>query len=174
MSTDKSQGQSKNKKRIASEIRDGLSSVRELSVAVVSALITLVELRPRPNPSPPPPQKNKLQDRNFKQIHVRKDPAQKEIDRIDQLKNPTMTRQDGPTTTQDDQKISTREMIRNHTYPALALISTIALVVGVARLGPIAQWARNQNECIETTLISNSADKEVLSNRIMMCNGGHD
>ena len=36
-------------------------------------------------------------------------------------------------------------------YPTLSIISTIALVIGVARLSPIAQWTRSQNECIEKT-----------------------
>ena len=63
-------------------------------------------------------------------------------------------------------------MVRNHAYPALALISTIALVTGVTRLGPIAKWAESQNECIEKTFRIDGTNRSGLPNKVWSCNGG--
>ncbi len=50
---------------------------------------------------------------------------------------------------QEEQTRLFSELAKDYAYPALALISTIALVVGVARLGPVSDWSRKQNECVE-------------------------
>ena len=64
--------------------------------------------------------------------------------------------------------------IRKFIYPILSSISTITLMVGVARLSPIAKWTKSQNECIQKTSIGNSSNEISLANKVMRCNGGHD
>ncbi len=60
-------------------------------------------------------------------------------------------------------------------YPSLSAVSTFALIVGVTRLGPIAEWTRSQNECIQqNSLIDGEIGKTNLVNKVMRCNGGHD
>ena len=51
----------------------------------------------------------------------------------------------------EGQQLTPREMVRAHLYPALATISTLALVIGVVQLAPISQQARQFNACIEST-----------------------
>ncbi len=69
------------------------------------------------------------------------------------------------------EKVSLNKIV----YPALSAISTLALIIGVTRLAPIAKWTRNQNECIQqTTSDGNQLDQLNLANKVMRCNGGHD
>ena len=63
----------------------------------------------------------------------------------------------------------------------MAAISTIALVVGVSRLEPIAErlepiarWAKSQNECIESTSNNDGMNRSDLPIKVMSCNGGHE
>ncbi len=67
-----------------------------------------------------------------------------------------------------------REMIRAHSYPVLAAISSISLVVISVSLLPIAQWARSQNECIERTFRIDGKNKLGMSSKVWSCNGGGD
>lgn len=69
-----------------------------------------------------------------------------------------------------EKRFSPRKII----YPTLSMMSTIALIVGVARLAPIAKWTRSQNECIEKTSPEESANNAALANKVMRCNGGHE
>ena len=64
--------------------------------------------------------------------------------------------------------------IRKFIYPVLSSISTITLIVGVARLSPIAKWTKSQNECIQKTSIGNPSNQISLANKVMRCNGGHE
>ncbi len=65
--------------------------------------------------------------------------------------------------------------LNNLLYPTLATISTIALGLGSARLGPISKWAEIQNKCIEeNTLVSANNQKSNLAKNVMNCNGGHE
>ena len=69
-----------------------------------------------------------------------------------------------------EQRLNMRGII----YPILSAMSTIALVVGVTRLAPIAKWTRSQNECIEKTSPDEGANNAGLANNVMRYNGGHD
>ncbi len=69
-----------------------------------------------------------------------------------------------------EKKLSAKRII----YPALSTISTIALLVGVARLAPIAKWTKSQNECIGKTFPNEGASQESFATKVMRCNGGHD
>ena len=64
--------------------------------------------------------------------------------------------------------------LKKFIYPVLSSISTITLILGVARLSPIAQWTRSQNECIQKTSADNSSNPINLANKVMRCNGGHE
>lgn len=50
----------------------------------------------------------------------------------------------------DGQTLTPREMVRAHTYPLLAAVSTVALVVIAASLVPIARQADHMNRCLRT------------------------
>ena len=69
-----------------------------------------------------------------------------------------------------EQRLSTRKII----YPTLSAMSTIALIVGVTRLAPIAKWTRSQNECIAKTTLIEGINQGNLADNVMRCNGGHD
>ena len=69
-----------------------------------------------------------------------------------------------------EQRLSARKII----YPTLSVMSTFALIVGVARLAPIAKWTRSQNECIEESTTEELDNQGNLANKVMRCNGGHD
>ncbi len=59
-------------------------------------------------------------------------------------------------------------------YLLLASISSVALLVAVQRLSPIAQWTKNQNECIEYFASEkNTSDLDFVT-QVMRCNGGHE
>ena len=69
-----------------------------------------------------------------------------------------------------EQKLSPKQII----YPTLSAMSTIALIVGVARLAPIAKWTRSQNDCIEIAALDTENNQESFADKVMRCNGGHD
>ena len=47
-----------------------------------------------------------------------------------------------------NQQLTAREMVRAHTYPVLAAVSTVALVVIAVSLVPIARQADHMNRCL--------------------------
>ncbi|MFL0770672.1 MAG: hypothetical protein AB8E87_05845 [Prochlorococcus sp.] len=51
----------------------------------------------------------------------------------------------------EGQQLTPRELVRAHLYPALATVSTVALVIGVVQLAPISQQARQFNACLAST-----------------------
>ena len=65
-----------------------------------------------------------------------------------------------------------RETIRAHAYPVLAAVSTVSLVLIAVSLVPLAEWSRNQNECIEKTFKINGKNTQGLSGKVWSCNGG--
>ena len=67
-----------------------------------------------------------------------------------------------------------REILRDQTYPILAGISTISLVVIAYSLIPLAEWARTQNECIERTFRIDGANNAGIPAKVWSCNGGGD
>jgi len=71
-------------------------------------------------------------------------------------------------------KLTPREMIRNHTYPFLAVVSSCALVFGAISLAPISQWARFQNECIVRTFRTDGTNNAGIPSKVWSCNGGGD
>ena len=66
---------------------------------------------------------------------------------------------------EEKNKLTPRKLI----HTGLAVISTTALVIGVAQLVPIARWSRSVNECILELSLSNpkltSAEKTVICNK---------
>ena len=58
-------------------------------------------------------------------------------------------------------------------YPILAIASTAALITGVHRMGPLMEWAKTQNECINSTTSIDGITPEDLTTKVMKCNGGH-
>ena len=90
------------------------------------------------------------------------------------ITKPHPTQTSIPMTDQHSTIQTPREMIRHHTYPVLAAISTLSLVFGVANLVPVAKWAKSQNICIEVGHQSNDGNIKVLSENVAHCNGGHD
>ena len=47
-----------------------------------------------------------------------------------------------------NQQLTAREMVRAHTYPVLAAVSTMALVVIAVSLVPIARQAEPMHRCL--------------------------
>ncbi len=90
---------------------------------------------------------------------------------------------------------SAREMVRSHTYPVLAVVSTLTLaitslsVVEAAKslketsmsleevsksIEPIATWANRQNDCVDRTFRINGKDTRGIVSKVWSCNGGGD
>ncbi len=67
-----------------------------------------------------------------------------------------------------------REMIRAHAYPVLAGVSTLSLVMISVSLVPIAEWARNQNDCVERTFRVDGINNASMPAKVWSCNGGGD
>tara|TARA_B100000700_G_C14447719_1_gene580174 strand:+ start:82 stop:294 length:213 start_codon:yes stop_codon:yes gene_type:complete len=65
-----------------------------------------------------------------------------------------------------------RETITSHSYPIMAAISTVSIVLIAASLVPIAYWARSQNECIEKTYRSAGTNNAGIPTKVWSCNGG--
>ncbi len=67
-----------------------------------------------------------------------------------------------------------REIIREHAYPVLAVVSTASLALIACSLLPIADWARTQNECIEKTFRVDGTNNAGIPAKVWSCNGGGD
>ena len=67
-----------------------------------------------------------------------------------------------------------KDSIASHSYPAMAVVSTISLFVIAISLLPLAQWARTQNECIERTFRTAGTNKAGIPTKVWSCNGGGD
>ena len=89
-------------------------------------------------------------------------------------------------TIEDDKKMTLREMIRAHSYPFLAVVSSVTLVItsisiteatrslkeATKSLEPISTWAKTQNECVEKTFRIDGRDTRGLHHKVWSCNGG--
>ncbi len=135
-----------NKAKFRSWIREGIVAIRPLVVSIISLLITIAESRPKAKP--------------VLNIKTNKPSDLQQPKELQQMSEPEIRKQ------------TPREMVRNHTYPILAAISTIALVAGAASLAPIAQWARSQNECIERTFRIDGVNQAGIPSKVWSCNGG--
>ncbi len=78
-------------------------------------------------------------------------------------------KEDRPKLGKGDNKVNT-----SYFYPVMATLSTFALLWGGVRLGPIAQWAKTQNQCIELTTTNDPNGNTNLNTKVMKCNGGHE
>ncbi len=157
---------SENRKRLALELHDALMTMRSLLVATVSLVITLAESRPKPVNTP---FETTSSPKNFKPSN--------ETEFHETTLNPIETSDQaipGEPNLEEAKPTSNKEMMRNPIYPVLAVISTVTLIVGVSRLAPIAQWAKTQNECIEQTIGPDESSQDNLANKVKNCNGGHD
>ncbi len=67
-----------------------------------------------------------------------------------------------------------REMIRAHSYPVFAAVSTVSLVLIAVSLAPIAKWARTQNDCIVRTFRVDGSNNAGIPAKVWSCNGGGD
>ncbi len=143
------------RKRLAQALREGLGGVRSLFVAITALVITLAERRPKP-------EETSLAIKRSEVVNDFQTNDFQTIESANQMKS------------YEVQQSSSIQVLTNYIYPFFAAISTVALIVGVSRLAPIAEWARNQNACIERTLNIDGSAAERLSNQVKNCNGGHD
>ena len=67
-----------------------------------------------------------------------------------------------------------KDSIASHSYPVMGAVSTISLLVISISLLPVAQWARNQNECIERTFRTAGTNNAGIPTKVWSCNGGGD
>ncbi|KGG27756.1 MULTISPECIES: hypothetical protein [unclassified Prochlorococcus] len=188
------------RRRLAMELRDALESLRSLFVAAVSLVITIAGWRPRSEASKSTtsndyqiPQMQAIPASSYP-IHT----SQSSHDSQPRSNSQTKLKSDLIPTSQprfdwkaieaspkfvqpERRKVNNREIAKDLAYTVMAAISTIALVVGVSRLEPIAErlepiarWAKSQNECIESTSNSDGMNKANLPIKVMSCNGGHE
>ena len=187
------------KEQIATEVRGSVEDIRSVLVAAVSLAITLAGWRPqakvskfktRDNSQAPEAKKPvDLQSTSVQQSNIDLNPipvsqpinipkpihVSKPINISQTVEAPQEINK------QEGQQMNTREIVRDLIYMILAATSTVAIVIGVSKLEPIAQglepiarWAKFQNECIEENSKNDGNDKMVLPMKVMSCNGGHE
>ena len=66
----------------------------------------------------------------------------------------------------EQQQLTPRKII----HTCLATISTISLLIGVQRLGPIAKWSINLNKCIEAISLNDEYKDLDAADRFIKCN----
>ena len=186
--------------RLAMELRDALKSLRSLFVAAVSLVITIAGWRPRSEASKSTisndyqiPQMQAIPACSYPILTSRSTHDSKPISNSRTKLNSDLiatsqTRfnwkaiEASPKITQPEhRKVNKQEIAKDLAYTVMAAISTIALVVGVSRLEPIAEglepiarWAKSQNECIESTSNNDGMSRTDLPTKVMSCNGGHE
>jgi len=188
------------RRRLAMELRDALESLRSIFVAAVSLVITIAGWSPRSEASKSTTS-NDYQIPQMQAIPGSSYPiltSQSSHDSQPRSNSQTKLKSDLIPTSQprfdwkaieasqkfvqtERRKVNNREIAKDLAYTVMAAISTIALVVGVSRLEPIAErlepiarWAKSQNECIESTSNSDGMNKANLPTKVMSCNGGHE
>ena len=149
-------------KRFFVAFRDAIELIKELVIAVLSFIIVLLEPIPKTISSLFYRPQDLLVSSRYKssdkdQLISSRDPQPESRQKVVKVTNSRL------------RLFSVKTL-----YQFLATVSTISLSIGVARLSPIAEWAKTQNECIEKTSINVDGDKNSLSNRVMTCNGGHN
>ncbi len=190
---------SEDKERIATEVRGSVEDIRSVLVAAVSLAVTLTGWRPqakvskfktRDNNQAPEAKKTvDLPSTSVLQSNIDLNPipvsqpinipkpihVSKPINISQTVEAPQEINK------QEGQQMNTREIVRDLIYMILAATSTVAIVIGVSKLEPIAQglepiarWAKFQNECIEENSKNDGNDKMVLPMKVMSCNGGHE
>ena len=187
------------KERIATELRGSAEDMRSLFVAAVSLAITIAGWRPQAkaskskardhNQDPEPKESVGMQPMPVKQSNIELNPIPAtqpiNIPHPIHVSKPVNNLQPAEVfhqmNVQEGQKMNTREIVRDFIYALLAATSTVAIVVGVSRLEPIAQglepiarWAKFQNECIEKSSNHDGGNKKELPTKVMSCNGGHE
>ena len=149
-------------KRLIQGLKESLASLKEILVKIIAILITMGEgLLARFSRARNNAQRLKTTKQEASQVSKPKP----------ELENKKSLEQPIP-----HQQPSMNRPIMNLLYPFFAGVSTIALVAGVAKLSPISEWAKTQNECIEKTSGLYVLDKEFpdVSRKVKLCNGGHD
>ena len=188
------------RRRVAMELRDALESLRSLFVAAVSLVITIAGWRPRSEASKSTtrnddqiPEMQANLSSSYPILTSRSSHESYPITNSQTKLNSDLISNSQPRVAwkpievsqkiiePEGQKANTREIAKDLVYTVMAAISTIALVVGVSRLQPIAErlepiarWAKSQNECIESTSNSDGMNKADLPIKVMSCNGGHE
>ena len=188
------------RRRLAMELRDALKSLRSLFVAAVSLVITIAGWRPRYEASKSTtsndyqtPQMQAIPASSYpiltsRSTHDSQPISNSRAKLISDLIPTSQTRFDWKAiqssqkiTQLERRKVNKQEIAKDLAYTVMAAISTIALVVGVSRLEPIAEglepiarWAKSQNECIESTSTNDVMNRTDLPIKVMSCNGGHE
>ncbi len=188
------------RRRLAMELRDALESLRSLFVAAVSLVITIAGWRPRSEaskstasndyqipkiqaiPATSYPTLTSLSSHDAKPMSNSRTELNSDLITASQTRFDWKAIEASKKITQPERrKVNKREIAKDLAYTVMAGISTIALVVGVSRLEPIAErlepiarWAKSQNECIESTSNSDGMNKADLPLKVMSCNGGHE
>ncbi len=165
-------------KHLVRWLRDALISLRELCVLAIALVIVLSEKllailrewkqsrvdRPLPQPQNAFKRTNPLERDQDKPMP---DNSDKELKRIKKIVISDKS---------DLESESPRKSfsVGSFAYQIFAGISTLALVIGVGKLGPISQWANTQNECIERSESIDGTKNDDLPVKVMICNGGHE
>tara|TARA_Y100001968_G_scaffold111131_1_gene100621 strand:- start:478 stop:1041 length:564 start_codon:yes stop_codon:yes gene_type:complete len=165
MSTETSNDQSQNRKQLLkSDLKQGLEGLKEIFVAAVALLINISENFPISKAS------SALS--SFKQRSARKE-SEIALSFLQKTNNQTQPVDVSIEVEEPNQEMTPLLFAKNLLYPCLAIISTTALVIGVAKIEPLTKWAQTQNECIENTKTIDGFEPADLATKVMNCNGGH-
>ena len=167
---------SRKKNPTGNGLKEGLMAIRNVIVAAFALLITLVELLRKAFSEWRIKAQQEAVQLAAKRKEDEKEKRQEERDAQEKSKIAEELRAEEREIRAEERKAKQKQKKdpKKFIYPFLAAISTTALIVGVARLSPIARWTRSQNDCIEKTSKGEALDPASFANKVMRCNGGHD
>ena len=167
MSTDKSNDQNQDRKKLLkSDLKEGLEGLKEILVATLALIMNISETLPR-------------SIRSSSLSSFKKTTSKKEVDSALSLVRGSNSDENSQAVdiSVEVPKKGIRDyyliLIKTFLYPALALVSTGTLIIGVQKISPLSKWAETQNECIEKTKSVDGISSPDLANKVMKCNGGH-
>ncbi len=77
----------------------------------------------------------------------------------------------------ESQKLTTREMIRGHLYPSLAIfatgLATFLTIYFAIQIEPIAQQSRFFHRCVQELKADPDGQLETNWKQVQICNGGN-
>ena len=149
-------------------LKEALLSIRSLFVATISLVITLADTRANDQAS--------SSIRTFKN-HSEREQSETTLSTFtanDQSSSQEPLEVSVEIDNQNNKRSTKEGFVNYFLYPFLATISSASLIIGIARMSPLIQWARSQNECISSFKSLQGAREDNFAKKVMECNGGHE
>ncbi len=154
------------KKVFKKDIKEGLEGLKKLLIAAIAIVLKAADSLPQ--------SKDRTSITRYKE-DPNKDPTDNAISPFKGAKNNNESEPlEVSIEVETPPSTNFRRIINTFLYPILAGISTTSLLIGTIKIGPVIQWAKTQNECVERTKILNNEGISSIAQKVMRCNGGHE